>query len=129
MKRRYLIPVVVLLSLLGPNLARANSQVYVSFSVGGAVVIGAGVIYLGVSSSSRVSDSTPSEENPNRVSLTPPGSVENPLRTLYFLPQLLPHFLQPLVPPGEQPHGNFGFLPNNSRAASTVELPIFVFRW
>jgi len=117
MKLRFLIPAVAIFILFGPKVARGDSQVYVSFSVGGAVVIGAGVIYWGVSSSSRVSQYTPSEEDPNR------------LRTIQFLPQLLPQFVQPHVPLGERTRADFVSLPNNSRAATIIELPLFVFRW
>jgi hypothetical protein len=117
MKRRFLIPLIGILIFFGPNLARADSQVYVSFSVGGAVVVGAGVIYWGVSSSSRVSESPPSEENPSR------------LRTIQFLPQLPPQFVQPLFSIGERTRADFGSIPNDSRLASLVELPLFVFRW
>ena len=117
MKRRFLIPAVALLILFGPRLARADSQVYVSFSVGGAVVIGAGVIYWGVSSSSRVSQYTPSEEDPNR------------LRTIQFLPQLFPQLDQPNLLLGERPRADVVSLPKDSRAVSVVELPLFVFRW
>jgi len=129
MKRRFLIPLVGLLILFGPTLARADSQVYVSFSVGGAVVIGAGVIYWGVSSSSRVSESAPPEENPNRLSLRKNGSAENPVRTIQFVPQLSPQFVQPHVPIGERTRADFGSIPNDSRVASLVELPLLVFRW
>ncbi|HET6465351.1 MAG TPA: hypothetical protein VFH55_07060 [Nitrospiria bacterium] len=117
MKRRILIPAVALLILFGPKMAWADSQVYVSFSVGGAVVIGAGVIYWGVSSGSRVSRYTPSEEDPNR------------LRTIQFLPQLFPQFDPPNVLLGERPRADFASLPNDSRTVSVVELPLFVFRW
>lgn len=117
MKRRFLIRLVGLLILFGPNPARADSQVYVSFSVGGAVVIGAGVIYWGVSSSSRVSESAPSEKNPDR------------LRTVQFLPRLPPQSVQPLVSVGEPSRVDFGSIPDDSRVASLVELPLFVFRW
>jgi len=117
MKRRFLIRLVGLLILFGPNLARADSQVYVSVSVGGAVVVGAGVIYWGVSSGSRVSATAPSEENPSR------------LRTIQFLPHLPPQFVQPIVPVGEGSRAEFGSIPNDSPSASLVELPLFVFRW
>ena len=117
MKRWFLIPVVAFLMFFGPNPARADSQVYVSFSVGGAVVIGAGVVYWGVSSSSRVSRYTPSEEDPNR------------LRTVQFFPQLLPHFVQTHLPLEERTDADFATFSNDPHAASLVELPLFVFRW
>jgi hypothetical protein len=117
MKRRFLTRLVGLLILFCPNLARADSQVYVSVSVGGAVVIGAGVVYWGVSSSSRVSESPPSEESPNR------------LHAIQFLPQLPPQFVQSLLPIGERTRADFGSIPIDARVASLVELPLFVFRW
>jgi len=129
MNHRVLIPVVALLILFGPNPARADSHVSVSFSVGGAVVIGAGVIYWGVSSGSRVSESAPSDENPNRFSLTKDGYARNPSSKIRFPPPLLPPFLPPPVPVVEWMRADFVSLPNDSRAASIVELPLFVFRW
>jgi len=117
MKRWFLIPVVAFLMFFGPNPARADSQVYVSFSVGGAVVIGAGVVYWGVSSSSRVSRYTPSEGDRNR------------LRTFQFFPQFYPQFDQPLVPLGGRNRADSVSLAAHSRSASIVELPLFVFRW
>jgi len=80
-------------------------------------VIGAGVIYWGVSSGSRVSESAPSEDNPNRLKSAP------------FIPHLPPQFVQPLFSVEERPRQDFGLVPDDSRPASLVELPLFVFRW
>ncbi|MBI3597826.1 MAG: hypothetical protein HY203_11815 [Nitrospirae bacterium] len=129
MKRRLLIPAVILFMIFRPTLGRAETHVSVTFSVGGAVVIGAGVFYWGVSYTSRVSEYTPSEENPDRLSLTKDFAERNPSRTIRFLPQLLPQFVPPLVPVGERTRADFVSLLNDPRTASTVELPLFVFCW
>jgi hypothetical protein len=120
MDHRFLISVGALLILFAPYPARADSHVSVSFSVGGAVVIGAGVIYWGVSSGPRVGESTPSDENPNRLSLTNDGFARKLSPAIRF---------RPPYNGDKRPRADFVSLPNDSRAAPIVELPLFVLRW
>jgi hypothetical protein len=124
MKRGILILAMVFVMVLRPSLTRAETHVYVSFSVGGAVVIGAGVVYWGFSYTSQVSERKSPEENPNRRSVTA-ASASNSLRSIQLLPILMP---QPFTAE-ERTRADFSPAPEGPRAASSVEVPLLIFRW
>lgn len=122
MRRGILTLAIVFVMVLRPSLTRAETHVYVSFSVGGAVVIGAGIVAWSFSYSSQVSEHKPAEESPSRLSLTMESSESGPLRMIQDgqkrLPQLIPQRPEVITR-----------LSNGPRAASSVEVPLLVFRW
>lgn len=124
MKRGILILMVAFLVILRPSLSRAETHVYVSFSVGGAVVIGAGVVFWSFSYTSQVSERKPSEKNPD-LSLTATASATNPLRAIQPVPQPIPQFLSA----EGRARADFTSIPDGPRATSSIEVPLFVFRW
>ena len=121
MRWRFLIPVMIFFMIASPSLSRADTRVYVSFSVGGAAVIGAGILYWSVSYTSQVSQRKPPEENPGRLFPATDASETDPFQALQPEPQQVPH---------EEPiRADFTGIPDGLRAASWVEVPLLVFRW
>lgn len=125
MKRRILIPAVVLFMLFWPCPSRAETHVVVTFSVGGAVVIGAGVLFWGISTSTRVSEHNPSGEKSNRLSLSTDQSAPRPTRSARRVTQLIPH---PVATEGRT-GVEFSPFPEGPVESSSVEIPLLVFRW
>ncbi|MBI3611209.1 MAG: hypothetical protein HY204_10995 [Nitrospirae bacterium] len=125
MKKGLLILSVACLILFRPGPGLAETRVYVSFSIGGAVAIGAGVLYWSFSYTSQVSEQKPSEENPGRLSSTTDASELNPPRDIQLFSQLTP---QPLTAQ-ERTRADFTSAIDGPYAASTVELPLLIFRW
>ncbi|MBI3995853.1 MAG: hypothetical protein HY349_07745 [Nitrospirae bacterium] len=121
MKKGLLILSVTCLILFRPGPGLAETRVYVSFSVGGAAVIGAGILYWSVSYTSQVSQRKPQEENPGRLFPATDASETDPFQALQPEPQQVPH---------EEPiRADFTGIPDGLRAASWVEVPLLVFRW
>lgn len=123
MKRGILILTVAFVICLRPSLSRAETHVYVSFSVGGAVVIGAGVVFWGFSYTSQVSERKPSEENPGLLTST--ASATRTLHAVQPVPQPIPQFLSA----GERTRADFTPVTDSPHAVSSIELPLLVFRW
>ncbi len=125
MKRLILTSVIVLFMIFRPGPVRAETRVYVSVSVGGAAVIGAGILYWGFSYTSQVSEHKPSDENSGRLSPTAPASEPNSPRTVHIMPQLIP---KP-VTTQEPAAADAIFVSAGPFASSSVELPLLVIRW
>ncbi len=125
MKRVILILAVVFLMVLRPGLSWAETRVYVSFSVGGAVAIGAGFLFWGISYSSRVSERISPEENPNRRSLITGASASNSQPSI----QLLPIQMSQPITKDERTPADFLPAPQDPRTALSIEAPLLVLRW
>jgi hypothetical protein len=125
MKRRILIPAVVLFMLSWPGPSRAETHVYVSFSVGGAVVIGAGVLFWGISYSSRVSENEAPGGPSNRLSLATEKSAPKPTRSVRLITELIPQ------PAATEARTRFELGPVSRGPAESafVGMPLLVFRW
>jgi hypothetical protein len=121
MRRGILILVVAFLIVFRPGLGRAETRVYVSVSVDGAAVIGAGVLYWSLSYTSRVSEHRSPEQNPGVLSLTTDASRSNSPRSTRLIPQS--------QTAEERTRADFASIPDGPRAASSVEMPLLVFRW
>ncbi|HUK55544.1 MAG TPA: hypothetical protein VLY20_02690 [Nitrospiria bacterium] len=136
MRRRIPIPASFLLPLVlifWPGPARAETHVSVTFSVGGVVVIGAGAIFWSFSYTSRVGELRPSQETPDRLSLTTDSSEIKPPRAVQFFPSFFTSVLPPSVPrpvsDGGAPAAGYVPVPTGPRAPSVLELPLWVWRW
>jgi hypothetical protein len=111
--------------MLRPTPGRAETHIYVSFSVGGAVVIGAGVVFWSLSYTSRVSERKPREENPNRRPLFTSASASSPVP---FMNLRSIHRPRPYTAE-EGSRGDLIPAPDGPRAASSVGVPLLVLRW
>lgn len=120
MRRGILILAVAGLILFRPSLCPAATRVYVSFSVVGAVVVGAGVLFWRLSYTSRVGEHTPSEERPDRLSLTTASESDPPLG-IRIAPQRFASEDRSRV--DDRP------FTNDLRVPSSLEVPLLVFRW
>jgi hypothetical protein len=121
-KRGILILSIVFVTVFRPSLSRAETHVYVTFSIGGAVVVGAGVVAWSFSYSSQVSEHKPSQESPGRLFLTMISSESGPLRMIQDGQNRLPQFIPQISEIATR-------LSNGPRAVSTVEVPLFILRW
>jgi len=125
MKQAALILIIAFVMILRPSPGRAETHVYVSFSVGGAVVIGAGVVFWGFSYTSQVSERKSPEENPDGLSLTPSASASSPSRSIKLLSMRLPQSFTA----EDQTRAGIIPAPYGPRAAPSVEVPLLVLRW
>lgn len=117
MKRVFLIPVFVGLTVFSPAPSYAETRVYVTFSVGGAVVIGAGMVYWSISSTSRVSEHKPSVEAMSDLPLPAAGTAfrfQSNDRQAMKPDPVLPEPM-PILPVRQD--------------TSQIEIPLLVFRW
>jgi len=114
----------VFLAIAFPNPVRAETHVYVSFSVGGAFVIGAGVVFWSFSYASQVSETKSPEERPDRLLRTTASDL--PSRSgiesgLNRVPKSLTT--------DDRTRADSIFLPDGPREAPSLEVPLFTFRW
>jgi len=121
MRRGILILAIAFLIVFRPSLGRAETRVYVNFSVGGAVVIGAGALFWSLSTTSQVSQNKPSEKNPGRLSLTTDASDPGFLRDIQLVPPSLPAEARTLA--------DITLILPAPSEASSVEVPLLIFRW
>lgn len=98
-------------ALLLPSAVSAETRVYVTFSVGSAIAVGGGLIFWGVSYSTRVSRNLESPTVSDPSSGPSAASFQAPDRSNGFL----------MEPPDT--------IPRNPRDAGLPGLPLFVYRW
>ena len=113
MKRIGLIAGFALWSVLHPSLREAEARVYVTVSVGGMVIVGAGVIFWGVSYTSRIGDLNvpPSETRSKALFSTRDRMKISAAAAPRVIPEAGPE--RKLTPGG----------------LTEIEIPILVYRW